>query len=1024
MSNANIFNTLMPLNVGDIAGGPLYATQFSYDIYTNELIYVSFVGYKTAVDKVNEAIIKSRDTVNLRCKSAYAVKNRGAQYIMDTYKNSDSDLVHATIFKKDYSRMDSDAEEFTLYMYVKEDDIDKTNRLKELLYDKLYKYSSVPLLEEWIDYIYNKITDDRLLREMRTLLCETTPEVQIFKYVGNQESLKTIIQEGLKSQAISIKGNNDPSILLDGVHGLNDYLSIFGSMLAEKIQNKFKPKFIPGTDEYSKYMNNIDDFIHHKGVEMYEAQMATVQSVANNWKVNHHSFIVGEMGTGKTLQSGSACYVHNGNKNKGFNAIVMCPSHLVEKWKSEMERYVPNAKGYIIHNLDELLEIENKLRNKNRVENMFVIMSKEIAKLGFDERPAVIWSKSKRCFVCPECGQPVFKIENRQMSPYSRRKTKVKVNLTEEDFTKQFSYNMKCANTLRVWDKEKKQYVEKTCNANLWTALNRDDQTHGWIKLGEAGWIRMQHITELTEKYMAKEKLDKKESALFNKLFDQYTFFQENGYYNITYKGPKKYPIANYIHERMKGVFGYLLLDEAHLLMNNSLQGHAAHLLMRSADHTALLTGTLLNGYASNIFYTLFRVCPNIMKQEGFRYEDEMEFARIFGVTSRETTLEIQRGRASSIGNAKEKKLPGVSPLIFTKFLLNLTAFITLDQMTEGLPDYEEIPIGIEMDQETKQGYDAIQDFFRQRCGRFDGQSRKIMSSMIKLMTQYPDAPHCKKYVLNPDTGDVEYESVPLAKTIRNKEQKLLEIIQEKIANGEKVLVYYNTVNTTDIGDHLCSYLASEDIKSFELKASVKAEKRMEYITKEVNKGAQVMITNPSLVETGLDLLDFTTIIFYQIGYNLSTMRQASRRSWRLSQTKDIQVYFFYYMGTIQEQALSLMATKLQAAQTIEGNFSEEGLKAMSNNEDVLTQIANNVVDGIKQVVDLEAFKSARYVKEQSNIVREHHKQLNQLIIKMDNNGKRLVFNENSDELVSNKNAQVNNSLNLSSKKLISLINR
>ena len=70
---------------------------------------------------------------------------------------------------------------------------------------------------------------------MRTLLCDTTPEVQIFKYVGNQESLKTIIQEGLKSQAISIKGNNDPSILLDGVHGLNDYLSIFGSMLAEKI---------------------------------------------------------------------------------------------------------------------------------------------------------------------------------------------------------------------------------------------------------------------------------------------------------------------------------------------------------------------------------------------------------------------------------------------------------------------------------------------------------------------------------------------------------------------------------------------------------------------------------------------------------------------------------------------------------------------------------------------------------------------------------------------------------------------
>jgi hypothetical protein len=118
------------------------------------------------------------------------------------------------------------------------------------------------------------------------------------------------------------------------------------------------------------------------------------------------------------------------------------------------------------------------------------------------------------------------------------------------------------------------------------------------------------------------------------------------------------------------------------------------------------------------------------------------------------------------------------------------------------------------------------------------------------------------------------------------------------------------------------------------------------------------------------------------------------------------------------------MATKLQAAQTIEGNFSEEGLKAMSNNEDMLTQIANNVVDGIRQVVDLDAFKSARYVKEQSNSVREHNKQLSQLQIKMNSEGKRLVFNENSDEFVSNKNAQVNNSLNLSSKSLLALLNR
>ena len=127
--------------------------------------------------------------------------------------------------------------------------------------------------------------------------------------------------------------------------------------------------------------------------------------------------------------------------------------------------------------------------------------------------------------------------------------------------------------------------------------------------------------------------------------------------------------------------------------------------------------------------------------------------------------------------------------------------------MTEGLPNYEEIPIAIDMDVETQTHYNQIVDHFRQRVGRRDGQSLKTMSSLIKLMTQYPDAPHCKRFIVNPDTNEVEFESTPLDKQVRNKEEQLLEIIQNKIACGEKVLVYYNTINTTDLGEHLTAYL-------------------------------------------------------------------------------------------------------------------------------------------------------------------------------------------------------------------------
>ena len=981
------YSDVMNLSVGDLVGSA-YALEVAYDRYSQDLLFVSVVGYKSMIDEIVRMFNNPNEAFNVRCKGSTMYKRRGARYVIESSKCSNSDIINAVIFLKDYYKVQASGEEWTMYFYLKESE-DIEARIKELLLDKLIKYSSVPVLPEWIDYLYTVMEDDFV--ECYHIFLTGVDKVLCCRLHGDQDYVKRLITEGLSNGSININGSNEPSVMLEETTGLNDYLSLFGSMLANKIQQKFKPKFVPGEDIYSNHLLTIDDYIHCKGVELYTAQMAVIQANANNFNVNKHGFIVGEMGSGKTLMTGASFYTHNASNTKGFNALIMSPSHLVEKWKQEMETYIPNSRGYIVHNLDELLEIESKLKNRNRAENMFVIMSKEIAKLGYDERPAAVWSKSKGCFVCPECGQPLYK-EISVQQPYSRRKVKAKVKLTELDFTKQFAYNVHCPNKVKVWNEEKHTYEEKTCHAKLWTALNRDDD-HGWLKLGDQGWIREEHIVPVTEEFMAKEVINKKETAFFDKLFEQYDLYQNGLPFKNSYKGSKKYPVAKYIKQRMSGVFDYLALDEAHLLMNNSLQGIAAHHLMKACNHTLLLTGTLLNGFAANLFYTLFRVCPNIMIQEGFSYEDEPEFARLFGVVSRETNYALERGFGRTrIGNVKEKRLPGVSPLVFTKFLLNLTSFIALDDMAEGLPSYQEIPIGVDMDRETATAYSDIQNFFTARCTQFQSGSRKIMGSMVKLMTQYPDAPHCVRRVQNPDTGDVEYESIALDKMIRNKEQKLLEIVEEKLALGEKVLVYYNTVNTTDLGEHLQSMFCAEDIKAFELRASVKAEKRMEYIQKEVDKGAQVMITNPTLVETGLDLLDFTTIVFFQVGYNLSTMRQASRRSWRLSQSKDIEVYFLYYNGTIQEQAISLMATKLQAAQTLEGNFSEEGLKAMSQNDDMLTQIANNVVNDIKTVVDLDAFKSARHVKQTSNNIRPHSKSITQIEYEIDDRGQKIIL--------------------------------
>jgi hypothetical protein len=103
----------------------------------------------------------------------------------------------------------------------------------------------------------------------------------------------------------------------------------------------------------------------------------------------------------------------------------------------------------------------------------------------------------------------------------------------------------------------------------------------------------------------------------------------------------------------------------------------------------------------------------------------------------------------------------------------------------------------------------------------------------------------------------------------------------------------------------------------------------------------------PKLVQTGLDLYDFPTLIFYQTGYSVFTLRQASRRSWRIGQKKPVKVYYLFYTGTMQERAMQLMGKKMEASLAIEGKFSEEGLLAMTSGEDMTTALAKTLMEGI-----------------------------------------------------------------------------
>jgi hypothetical protein len=99
------------------------------------------------------------------------------------------------------------------------------------------------------------------------------------------------------------------------------------------------------------------------------------------------------------------------------------------------------------------------------------------------------------------------------------------------------------------------------------------------------------------------------------------------------------------------------------------------------------------------------------------------------------------------------------------------------------------------------------------------------------------------------------------------------------------------------------------------------------------------------LVETGLDLLAFPTLYFYETGYSLHTLRQASRRSWRIGQRFPVRVKFVTYSGTMQETCLRLMGKKMLVALMMEGKFSGEGLQALDTDEDLMSAMARELVE-------------------------------------------------------------------------------
>ena len=437
--------------------------------------------------------------------------------------------------------------------------------------------------------------------------------------------------------------------------------------------------------------------------------------------------------------------------------------------------------------------------------------------------------------------------------------------------------------------------------------------------------------------------------------------------------GPRRYPLADYVKHRMKGFFDLLIGDEVHEYKGRgSAQGIAAGVLADACGKSLTLTGTLTGGYSSTLFHLLYRFSPDIRAE--FGRSEEGRWIQRYGFLE-QTVRHSDDGDSFEDGRNSRRKgyrktvreRPGLAPSALFHLIGN-SVFLRLSDVASGLPSYEEQVLLSGMDRETdytgfsqRKAYDLVFDTLRQALAEALAKgSKRLLATYLQTLLAYPDGCTRGETVFDPQTGNVLVQMPPLSEDkLYPKEQALVDLVAAERLAGRKVLVYATHTGTRDITERMEQFLTTHGFRVAVLKAdSVAPDRRESWVEERVKQGVDVVICHPRLVQTGLDLIDFPTLCWFETDYSVYTMRQASRRSWRIGQRRPVKVVFMAYRNTLQADALKLVAKKLQSSLAVEGELPEDGLAAFGDEgDDLMLALARQIVSG-EEETDSESLEA------------------------------------------------------------------
>ena len=680
----------------------------------------------------------------------------------------------------------------------------------------------------------------------------------------------------------------------------------------------------------------------------------------------HGSGIVeGEMGSGKTSIALATVEIMD-----AYPALVVCPPHLVPKWCREIEQVIPGAKAVELERIGKTADMPAEINSVRTFLNnyraghygpkAFAVVASTTAKLGSGWKPAVRprviqtanaegQAQKQVAFACPTCG-------GIQVDKHG-------VPVAESYFLGKRRF---CAASISGWE------------------LDAD----GRRKRGADG------------------------QPVWGARPCQAPLFQPDA------EGTRRYALADYIHQHARGAFQLLIMDEAHEYKGKATdRAVATQRLTGATKYQLLLTGTIFNGRSTSLFWTLYRLIPEIRAQ--FGYHDETRWAARYGVLeSTETRYEGEDGAYTGnrryVSAAREKA--GISPMIL-RYLLPRTVFLTLEDLGMDPRTYREYltliePLPEQAAQETaivktlahlarlnpnmrllmtQWGLDRPNNAFR--ADRLVYHRKLTTSEAARVQAELQAIQEMAQEAQSAGEGLTARTLLSTARQIQQalalrreveipiellefgavldelpKETWLAEFCQTEKQQHRRVIVYCRQTGKRDIQEHLAARLRAAGLR-VRIIPPGNPRAREAWINQHAPH-LDVLVCNPRLVQTGLDLIAFSTVVFFEVEIQTNVARQALRRVWRLGQQRVVKAVFLGHQGSVEHRVLANKGRDMVVAQYLDGNHMTGGAFSLDDEENAsLLKIAQDILDG-KDIPELRGIFSQEAVFTDSRLTR------------------------------------------------------